>query len=99
MVIQKNVSKSERTGLRCPGGRIDSSIGISLFETLADSFHGLTKYSFDKNKFPIEAKLQFPLATKFRARELKTVYHTTGEPQLRMNYFTTPVFELSGSGY
>jgi len=68
-------SKSGWTGLQCPGGRIDSSKSVLLFETLADSFHGLTKYSFDKNKFPVKEKkdLQLPHATKFRARGLNVV--------------------------
>ena len=67
-----------------------------LVHTDADSFHGLTKYSFDKNKFPVKEKKRSstPPRHKISGKWVKR-----GKPRLRMNYFTTPVFELSGSGY
>ena len=80
--------KSGRTGLQCPGGRFDSSKGISLFETLADSFHGLTKNSFDKNKFPVEAKTPTPSRYKTSSKRVNTV--NDSKPRLRNELFYNP---------
>ena len=80
--------KSGWTGLQCPGGRIDSSKGISLFETLADSFHGLTKNSFDKKQVSSWSKTPTPSRYKISSKKVNTVNHS--KPRLRNELFYNP---------